>query len=750
MKQFSILIYILLLSVSSVLAQPARYPASNYSRADSLVAITSDKVYYGAVRPTWIGGRSMFLYENYTPAGTEYIIINPSSGSRRRAFDQVRFAEAFTRETGVKAEPGKLPITGLVFTERQGSFAFTWNNRNWICDTREYRISKRDTVIQRPASVFLDWSFRDELGNSPVLSPDKKWSAYIKNYNVWVRSLSDKKEYQLSFDGGTGEYYSSYMRWSPDSRKLVSSKVKPAEKHIIHFIESSPADQLQPKYHSWEYPKPGDAVPQFYPQLFDIVAMKQLPVDNSSLINQYSVNNITWYKNSSCFTFEYNRRGHQLYQVIRVDANTGMSNVIINESSPTFIDYSGKKIRQNIEDAEEIIWASERDGWNHLYLYDAVAGKVKNQITKGEWVVREIIYTDNEKRQLIFKAGGMEPGDPYYTHYYRINFDGSGLKRLTQGEGNHEAYFSPDKKYLIDTWSAVNIPPVSVLRNIEGESVMLLEKADVTELQRTGVQFPEPFTAKGRDGKTDIWGIIIRPSNFDPAKKYPVIEYIYAGPHSSFVPKSFRPLHGEMHQLTELGFIIVQIDGMGTSNRSKAFHDVCWKNIKDAGFPDRILWIKEAAAKYPYMDITRVGIFGGSAGGQNSAGALLFYPEFYKVAVSACGCHDNRMDKIWWNEQWMGWPVGKEYAESSNIENAWRLKGKLLLINGEMDDNVDPASTEQFVNALVKANKEFEYVFVPGAKHISNGGEYGSRKRRDFFVKHLLGYDPPDWNVAGK
>jgi len=279
---------------------------------------------------------------------------------------------------------------------------------------------------------------------------------------------------------------------------------------------------------------------------------------------------------------------------------------------------------------------------------------------------------------------------------------------------------------------------------------MDIDKADISKLLETGVRLPESFVAKGRDGITDIWGIILRPVTFDPSKKYPVIEYIYAGPHSSFVPKNFRPFMGEMHQLAELGFIVVQIDGMGTSNRSKAFHDVCWKNLKDAGFPDRIPWIKAAAQRYPYMDLDRVGIYGGSAGGQNAAGALLFHPEFYKVAVAACGCHDNRMDKMWWNEQWMGWPVGEEYAQSSNIENAWRLKGRLLLINGEMDNNVDPASTEQLVNALIKADKEFEYVFVPGAKHISNGGAYGSRKRRDFFVKYLLGEEPPAWNMIDK
>jgi dipeptidyl aminopeptidase/acylaminoacyl peptidase len=324
------------------------------------------------------------------------------------------------------------------------------------------------------------------------------------------------------------------------------------------------------------------------------------------------------------------------------------------------------------------------------------------------------------------------------------------MVHLTPGDGNHSVTFSYDKLYFVDIYSKVDTPPVALLRNgSDGTERLIIEKAEIAELQKTGWQSAEAFTAKGRDGVTDIWGIIIRPLNFDPSKKYPVIENIYAGPHSSFVPKSFRQTYDNMNSLAELGFIVVQIDGMGTSNRSKAFQDVAWKNIKDAGFPDRILWMQAAAAKYPYMDITRVGIYGTSAGGQNAAGALLFHPEFYDVAVSSCGCHDNRMDKIWWNEQWMGWPVDQSYIESSNVENAWRLKGKLLLINGEMDSNVDPASTTQFVDALIKAGKDFDYLLVPGMKH-SSGGVYGERRRMDFFVEHLLGVKPPERNNTEK
>jgi dipeptidyl aminopeptidase/acylaminoacyl peptidase len=652
--------------------------------------------------------------------------------------------------TGKKAETGKLPIRNLIFSEKFGSFAFIYDNYNWLCNLKDYKIVRRDKLSERARPGGWDWGVRDELGNEPVESPDKKWSAFIKNFNVYIRSAGDKKEYQLSFDGGIGEYYSSYFKWSENSKKLVSYRVKPAEKHMIYYIESSPEDQLQPKHYSYEYQKPGDAIPQKYPQLFDIETKKQIHVDDSMIPEQYSLNNITWGKDNSFFTFEYNKRGHQVYQVIKVDANTGEYKVVINETSSTFIDYSGKNYRYNLDETKEIIWASERDGWNHLYLYDSGTGIVKNQITKGEWVIRDVSFVDEKNRQIVFQASGKEPGDPYFIFYYRINFDGTGLTRLTEGDGNHEANFSPDKKMFVDTWSAVDIPPVSVLRKTEdGSKIMDLEKSDISKLLEKGIRLPEVFVAKGRDGTTDIWGIIIRPVNFDPTKKYPVIENIYAGPHSSFVPKSFRPVVPGMHSLAELGFIVVQIDGMGTSNRSKAFHDVCWKNLKDAGFPDRILWMQAAAKKYPFMDIERVGVYGTSAGGQNAAGAVLFHPEFYKVAVASCGCHDNRMDKMWWNEQWMGWPVGEEYALSSNVVNASKLKGKLLLMNGEMDNNVDPTSTMQFVNALIKADKDFDYVFLPGMKH-TNGGVYGERKRRDFFVKNLLGFDPPDWNIAGK
>jgi dipeptidyl aminopeptidase/acylaminoacyl peptidase len=339
---------------------------------------------------------------------------------------------------------------------------------------------------------------------------------------------------------------------------------------------------------------------------------------------------------------------------------------------------------------------------------------------------------------IWFRAGGIRAGqNPYFVHHCRVNFDGTGLVILTEGDGSHRIDWSPDRRHFIDTWSRVDLANVSELRDAEGKLICELERAQPDADWKP----PQRFTAKGRDGATDIYGVIFRPTNFDPAKKYPVIEEIYAGPHDSFVPVAFREWY-KAQEIAEIGFIVVQIDGMGTSNRSKAFHDVCWKNLGDSGFPDRIVWLQAAAEKHGEMDLTRVGIYGGSAGGQSALRALQAHGDFYKVAVADCGCHDNRMDKIWWNEQWMGWPVGPHYAEQSNVTNAAKTQGNLLLFVGELDRNVDPSSTMQVVNALEKANKDFDLIVMTGTGHGSAENPYGIRRRRDFFVRHLLGVEP--------
>jgi hypothetical protein len=596
---------------------------------------------------------------------------------------------------------------------------------------------------------------------------DGKWEALIQNYNVFLRPAGKTDlATPLTYDGSEGNYYTlRSIAWSPDSKKIAAYHTRPGYTRYVSYIESSPADQVQPKL--WTnatkpmprvfadlYRKPGDALDIATPVLIDVAAKKEIEIDHALFPNAFSLSPPVWWKDSRAFTFEYNQRGHQVYRVIEVDAQTGAARPLIEEQSKTFIYYNnlgpglsaGRKYRHDINDGKEIIWASERDGWEHLYLYDGVTGKVKNQITKGNWLVRNVERVDDAARQIYFDAGGIVAGqDPYFTQHYRINFDGTGLTKFTEADGNHTVTFSSDKKFYVDTWSRVDLPPVSQLRRADDQKVVMdVDKADASALLAAGFKFPEVFVAKGRDGKTDIWGTITRPTNYDPNKKYPVIENIYAGPQGSFVPKTFTAVAPDQ-AMAELGFIVVHIDGMGTSNRSKAFHDYAFKNIGDAGFPDRILWHKAVAAKYPSYDISRVGIFGTSAGGQNSLGGVLFHPEFYKVVVTNSGCHDNRMDKLWWNEQWMGWPLGPEYAASSNVDNAHLLQGKALIIIGELDDNVDPASSLQVVNALVKANKHFDMLFIPGQAH-GVGVLAAQHYRDDYFVHHLLGVEPPDWN----
>jgi dipeptidyl aminopeptidase/acylaminoacyl peptidase len=729
----------------------AQGTAADYERANGLQARFQALAIDMPGFPTWIGRTNRFWYSRTVQGGNEIVLVDADTLTRRPAFDHERLAASLSAASGEKYTATKLPLGGganLTFTDNEQKITFIAANSRWECTLSDYKCTRLG-----PAPVISGFNTPPQLRTPPApppdtprASPDGQWEAFIRNYNIAIRSKDRKTEFMLSFDGSEGNYYAlNAILWSPDGKRIAAYRTKPGFKRRIHFVESSPLDQMQPKYWSIEYAKPGDTVDIEQPVLFVLDTKQQITVDNSLFPNPYDMTNLVWRRDSRAFTFEYNQRGHQAYRVIEVDATTGRARALIEELPKTFFCYSGKRYRMDIDDGKEAIWMSERDGWNHLYLYDA-NGQVKNQITRGNWVVRGVDRVDEAKRQIYFRASGMTAGiDPYFVHYYRINFDGSGLVPLTEGDANHAVNYSQDLKYFVDRWSRVDLPPQAQLRSVaDGKVLMELGTTDITELIKAGWRPPEVFVAKGRDGLTDIWGVIIRPTNFDARKTYPVIENIYAGPQDSFVPKAFSP-YSAMQAQAELGFIVVQIDGMGTSNRSKAFHDVAWKNLGDAGFPDRILWHKAVAAKYKYYDITRVGVYGNSAGGQNALGALLFHPEFYKAAVASAGCHDNRMDKIWWNEQWMGWPLGTEYAAASNVDNAYRLKGKLLLSVGEMDPNVDPASTMQVVNALIKARKTFDLIVLPGLGHGA-GGEYGERKRFDFFVHHLLGVEPPDWN----
>ena len=684
---------------------------ADYERADTILKC-SDRVYSPAIHPEWIDSSHYFWYKNHEKEGDFYYLVNAESGKKQRAADKKGLAAFFSKKQKKLAE-------SLLKEEEK-----------------------------RPDR----WRRREEAP-VPVVSPDKKWEAYVKDNNLYLSPVRDEKEKDkpkeeiaLTMDGTANLRYDGWsIIWSPDSRKLATVKVRDVQERRIPLIESSPSSQKQPILQWRNYVKPGDVLPVYLPVLFDVEARKQMALNVTPYENQFYLNLTGWREDSRAFTFEFNQRGHQRYVIGEVSAADGSIRHLVDEQTKTFI-YYYNNYRYDLDVGKELLWISERDGWRHLYLIDGTSGQVKQQVTKGEWVVRQVDYVDETNRVVYFTASGFNKGeDPYNLHYCRINLDGTGFTDMTPENGNHRVTFSADRSYFTDVYSRPDLPPVSQLKRTSDASVVAgLQRCDVSALQAESWQMPEVFCAKGRDGQTDIWGNIYRPMHFDASKSYPVVEFIYAGPHDSHVDKDFKPAHHLVSKLVELGFIVVSIDGMGTSNRSKAFHDVCWKNLKDAGFPDRIAWMKAAGAKYKYMDLNRVGIYGWSAGGQNAMAALLFHNDFYKVAVALCGCHDNRMDKIWWNEQWMGYPIDASYSTSSNVDNAYRLKGKLLLINGELDDNVDPASTLQVVSALMKANKNFEQLYLPGKTH-SLGGPFEMHKMHDFFVKNLLGQEPPEW-----
>ena len=724
----------------------AQGTVEDYNRAYALREKYNAKhVLYAGVVPHWVDQTSAFWYVRQTEKGKEYVKVDAASKKRTALFDQQKMAAALTEKAGREINAYNLPLQNCRLNISLDTLRFQLDGKFWAYSIKNNRLLDEGAIPSRGKE--RHWmEVDDEKEGSPVTSPDGKWTAFIKNDNVYVREVATGKEKQLSQDGTLSNYYSSYIQWSPDSKSVVSCRIRPVEKRYVYYVESSPADQAQPKLHKQEYAKPGDELRFKVPCIFEVESGRRLIPSTELFSHQYELSGPMWNADSKAITFEYNERGHKVYLVLEMSAVDGSVRTLIEEKEEKYVNYP-RIYRNYLGDGKRIIWSSERDNYNHLYLYDRATGKPLNQITKGEWYVRGVQHVDEANEVIYFSANGMKKGeDPYLIHYYKINFDGSNLVELTPEEGMHQCWYSSDYKYLVDVYSKVDQAPIAVLRDAKnGKIRMQLDKADISALLANGWKAPEVFSAKGRDGKTDMWGVIYRPSNFDPSKKYPVIEYIYSGPGDQYVPKTFSSYNWWMTSLAELGFIVVQVDGMTTSFRSKEFEEVCYKNLKDAGLPDHIAWIKAAAQKYPYMDIDRVGIFGCSAGGQESTGAVLFHPEFYKAAYSACGCHDNRMDKIWWNELWMGYPVDESYSACSNVDNAHLLSRPLMLVVGELDDNVDPASTMQVANALIKANKDFELVVIPGAHHTM-GEDFGEHKRYDFFVRHLMGVTPPSWD----
>ena len=766
---------VLLFSLDAEATARAGLPSDeDIRRALSVGKRFENTVFRASIEPTWLPGGTGFWYRVQTgPEAWETVHVDAVTGRRTPGYTPPpdtapRDAENLPTASG----EGGADTTFTVVNQRSSPVRLFWLNRQGRRQsygevapgaTREQHtyeghawLVANEEGVRLDARVVPAGGLRLTLDDTDQPKPETPcgrrrgtaptrgqgpWKISVQDGNLWLEHTGDGTRRRLTDDAAPGEAYRESVVWSPDGARFLAFRVKDAPVRTITLVENLPKEGGPPRSRVIEYDKPGDEQPRPRLFLFSATDGRRVEVANDLFPNPFTSSgtlDARWAADGSEVYLDYNQRGHQIYRILAVNATNGAVRTVVEESPATFVDYTNKTWRHWLDASGELLWMSERDGWNHLYRVDVASGRVKNPVTTGHWVVRGVERVDEEAGQVWFWAGGVRPGeDPYHLHLCRVNLDGSGFVRLTEGDGTHAVAFSPDRRWFVDTWSRADHPPVIELRRADdGSRVCEMERADITALLATGWLPPERFVAKGRDRATDIHGLILRPLGFNPARRYPVLEDIFAGPQDAHVPKEFGR-QATRNGLASLGFVIVQIDGMGTNWRSKAFHDVCWKNLADAGFPDRIAWLRAAAATRPWMDLGRVGIYGGSAGGQNALGAVLFHGDVYHAAAADCGCHDNRMDKLWWNEQWMGWPVGPHYAEQSNVTHAHRLRGPLLLTVGEVDANVDPASTLQVSAALVRAGRPHELLILPGADHGAGEQPYARLRRAAFFVQHL-------------
>ncbi|HWR36806.1 MAG TPA: DPP IV N-terminal domain-containing protein [Clostridia bacterium] len=723
----------------------------DYKRAERFLPWNVTKLVQEAdVKPQWIEKSDRFWYRSVTQKGKQFLVVDAAKKTREPLFDHAKLAAAFSRVADREYHADKLPFDVFAYDPKAPDIKFTHAGVQWRCTLDTYNCLKlKDRPRQR----------------GDGFSPDGRWQAFVRDHNLWVRSVSNNQEIRLTDDGvesydyatplpsggeliqraATGAKPNVAVFWAPDSSKFVTYRMDSRFALRMTTIQSVPPDRLRPIAYTYAYPLPGEALSRAEPIIFDVERGQRIAVQADPISMAFQGGpGFEWDKESRHFYFNTSERGWKRNVLHETDSSTGKTRTVLEEASDTFVDPATNFI-ESVNDASEFLMGSERDGWNHLYLFDGKTGELKKQLTKGEWVVRQIVQINEKARQVYFLASGREAGeDPYLTHLYCVNLDGTGLKMLTPEAANHAAIVSPSNSYFIDTYSRPDLPTKVVLRRTsDGGVVMPLEETNAKELLKTGWKYPEAFHGKGRDGKVDIYGLIWRPSNFDPSRKYPVIEQIYTGPQSFFVPKTFAAFRSTAQSTAELGFIVVMIDGQGTGGRSKAFHNFSYRNLGDGGIDDHISVLKQMAEKYPYMDLGRVGLYGGSAGGYDTAHAMLTHPKFYKVGVSTSANHDHRMDKAWWNELWMGYPLGDHYREQSNVTMAGKLEGKLFLVHGDLDDNVSPSATLQFADALIKANKNFDMLIVPNQYHGEGRNPYVIRRRWDYFVQNLAGVAPP-------
>jgi len=735
---------------------PERLTVEDYQRGeDALAAHVSSLVYGDAVRPAWIDGRR-FWYRNRFPEGEEFLLVDAAAGTKSRAFDHEKLAAALSSITGSTHAPFRLPFSRIEFPNDGQSVTFELNGRQFVYDIQTNQL-RLEAATNMPDRRFF-------------LSPDGTTAAFIRNYNLWLRDLATGEERPLTTDGTEDFGYATnnagwtkserpVLRWSPDSKKIATFK---HDGRGVGEMYLATTNVGHPKLEAWKYPLPGDSLTfRIHRVVIHLdgprVIPLQLPPDphRSSTTDHIAGRDgtfldVEWSSDSRQLAFLSNSRDHKEAVLRLADPETGRVRDVLEEREATFFESGYRMSNWHIlPESGEFIWFSQRSDWGNLYLYDLENGKLQNAITSGDWNVLQVRHIDREARQVYFTGVGREPGDPYFQYFYRANFDGSDVQLLTPDSADHAVSLSPGGDFLVDVYSTPDTPPVSVLRDQNGKKLMVLETADISPLRAAGWVPPMPISVKARDGKTDLYGLLFKPANFDPSKKYPIINYIYPGPQTGSVrSRSFMAARRDNQAIANLGFIVVAIDAMGTPLRSKSFHAAYYGNMGDNGLPDQIAGMRQLADRYPWIDLDRAGIYGHSGGGFASTDAILRYPDFFKVAVSGAGNHDNRNYEDDWGEKWQGllesFPDGTtNYDNQANQLLVDNLKGKLLLTHGTMDTNVPVYNTLLVVDRLIEANKDFDLVLFPNRGHGFSNEPYMLRKRWDYFVEHLLGATPP-------
>jgi dipeptidyl aminopeptidase/acylaminoacyl peptidase len=754
------------------MAQGKQLTTEDYARAEKFMGYNVNPlVYHGVARATWMDdGR--FWYRDNGPDGVTFMLVDPAKGTKTPAFDQVKLAAALTASTGgkMKADAQHLVISEITFSNGDKTVVVGNGSRKFRCDLSGAGVCTEVIAVgAKPAEQPGGGRARAATD----VSPDKTKAAFIRDWNLWVREVATGKETQLTTDGVKDYGYATdnagwtmsdnpILVWSPDSKKIATFQQDQRKDGEMYLV---PVTNGHPTLKAWKYPLVGDKDVTMIERVIievdwaKMIRLKMPPDQHrSTLCDDVSCrggsgwDDVQWSDDGSHLAFVSTSRDHKQEWMRIANASTGEVRDVMGETTAKFYESGNDKVNwKYLSKTNELLWFSEKDNWGQMYLYDVATGKLKNQITHGEGNVTQVLHVDEKTRTIYFVGVGKEPGaDPYFQHYYSIKFDGKDMKLLTPENADHAVTPSPDGRYFVDVYSTVTQPETAVVRDSSGKVVVEVAKQDITKLMAAGWVPPVPITVKARDGKTDLYGFMFKPTSFDASKKYPIVNHVYPGPQTgSCGGRGFAAAHGDSQSLAELGFIVVCIDGMGTPWRSKAFHEFYFGDLGDNTIPDQVSGMKDLAAKYPWIDLDKVGIYGHSGGGNATGAAMFHYPDFFKVGIAESGNHDQRDYEDDWAEKWSGLLVKNadgttNYDSQANQNFVKNLKGKLLLAHGSMDNNVPLNNTLLVVEALIKANKDFDLLIIPNVAHgYGEASQYMTRRRWDYFVKNLAGNIPP-------